>query len=715
MATPAVMAELAAKRRGGRIDQRHPAGADDHVGTSSAFASGARRARRRGEYRSFFTFQSTPDALALILEQMATWLRDQGFAVALDDSRRHTADGRTLAVVHRRSSRCHDMRLVLSEPNTNRGRWDTELTLHLPEDANGWLAVHVSNDQGHTAAPPRLVRFLLDVVDAHDGSLHLTSRVTTVPAAEVDDLLEAVCDPDRQGLLFVVGTAEDDDSGRTFSSFRARSSRWVRQVVGLGQIVLLDPLSTAAFNAGIGPTHGIDPWTIRTYAPEPDPAWTSDARRHRIFSAARLQSTGDGEIGRILGLSARAHAADRRLPRAVAAAERDLRRATDRLVLDGIFGTTTTARLPLPIGTQDEPASVGSSGGPRMDGPGSLLDVLQSTVGRDHASPLRDVVGPVREGAVGEGPVSEVPVSEVPVDGGLTDQLVAQVRDLETKLQLVASVLNIDDVTDESLNAYRRRLEDLAATEAVRAAHASEMAELARARLEEQRAIVEELEEDLQFHREYAVAADELRDDADLRARRAADEAQYLRKQLAAANQYDIAFGAIPPEAYSSHPDSFGDLLVRMTEELASRGVVFTGDADITRKLDTQDTSGRLVRSAWECLITLAGYVEARRAGVGVSGVHGYLTDAPTGYPMVSRNKFAPRESTSTMNRFGDERRLPVPTEVSADESVLMEAHFKLGSLGLVSPRMHFYDDTAATGLVYVGYIGPHLRTEQTN
>lgn len=44
-----------------------------------------------------------------------------------------------------------------------------------------------------------------------------------------------------------------------------------------------------------------------------------------------------------------------------------------------------------------------------------------------------------------------------------------------------------------------------------------------------------------------------------------------------------------------------------------------------------------------------------------------------------------------------------------------MEAHFKLGSLAIVSPRLQLHDDTANTGKVFVGYTNPHLRTEQTN
>ena len=708
MTTPAVIAELTSRRR-----PRTGAGADTlddpHGPPLDGDASGNRRARRRGEYRSFFTFDNSPDVLDFVLEQMNRWLREKKFDVPLDGSRIHAVGGRVLTVVHRRSSHCHDLRLLLTEPNTNSGTWETEVTMHMPERDDGWLAIHVSNDQGSTAAPPRLVRRILDVVDAYDGPLHLYSAATAVPTHDVDDLLEAICGPERHGLMFVVGTADSDlTGGPTFAEFQKRADVWSRDIVGLGQVVVLDPLATAAFNEGIGATHRVEPWTIRTYAPVPDPAWSADARRHRIFSAARLRSTHDREVGRILNFSARAHAADRRLPPSVAAVDRDLRRATDRLILDGIFA--------MPEGADpSEFTSHAATAAPDVEAPArdKIADLSEPSVVE-----MADATSEVESPASAPIRASDASTTlgedetDLKADG---EALSTQVLELQAQLDLVRSTLQLDQITPEALASRRREFEAAAATAAIRAAHATEMAELARARLEQQQDTVEQLEDDVRFHREYATAADELRDEAEIRARRAAEEAQYLRKQLVVANQYDVAYGAVPAEAYGAYPESFEDLLSRMNDELEACGVVFTGDADVVGGLDAQDSTGRLVRSTWECLTALAGYVKAKKDEACTSGIHGYLTDAPAGYSVVSRNKFAPRESSSTMNRFGEERRFGVPAEVCSEGSILMEAHFKLGTLGLVSPRMHLHDDTAGTGNVYVGYIGPHLRTEQTN
>ena len=97
----------------------------------------------------------------------------------------------------------------------------------------------------------------------------------------VDDLLDAVCDPDRNGLLFVAGTDQSDPM--LFTPFVERVEKWAQGTHGLAQAVVLDPAATEAFNAAIGETHVARPWSIRTYLPDVDPAWEPDAHRHRIM------------------------------------------------------------------------------------------------------------------------------------------------------------------------------------------------------------------------------------------------------------------------------------------------------------------------------------------------------------------------------------------------------------------------------------------------
>jgi len=81
---------------------------------------------------------------------------------------------------------------------------------------------------------------------------------------------------------------------------------------------------------------------------------------------------------------------------------------------------------------------------------------------------------------------------------------------------------------------------------------------------------------------------------------------------------------------------------------------------------------------------------------------------------LIIGNSFG-RSSTCRFNeKYAKHRMLPVPIEITAEETVFMGAHFKIAQSGLISPRMHYYDDTARSGKIYVGYIGPHLPTPRT-
>lgn len=64
---------------------------------------------------------------------------------------------------------------------------------------------------------------------------------------------------------------------------------------------------------------------------------------------------------------------------------------------------------------------------------------------------------------------------------------------------------------------------------------------------------------------------------------------------------------------------------------------------------------------------------------------------------------------------LGGERLFAVPTGCEPSGHALMDAHFKLGRVGMVSPRMHFLDSWSKTGEVYVGYSGAHLTNTQSN
>lgn len=157
-------------------------------------------------------------------------------------------------------------------------------------------------------------------------------------------------------------------------------------------------------------------------------------------------------------------------------------------------------------------------------------------------------------------------------------------------------------------------------------------------------------------------------------------------------------------------------------EELADRlnewaHVSFTGDVDKLLELDEHDEAAAWAAKIWDVLGALDDYARVVLDDTFSGGVHQYLTDTPPGCRTFSANRHAPDESDDvhTNPQYSALRMLRVPRTVSPDEAVFMGAHFKIAQLRTVSPRLHYYNDVRNTGMVYVGYIGKHLKTARTN
>ncbi|MEV0611089.1 hypothetical protein AB0I61_32530 [Polymorphospora rubra] len=187
-----------------------------------------------------------------------------------------------------------------------------------------------------------------------------------------------------------------------------------------------------------------------------------------------------------------------------------------------------------------------------------------------------------------------------------------------------------------------------------------------------------------------------------------------LRRQLASSGQADVAWTAQPAEEDVSRPDSFGELL-RWMSRLSH--VEFTGDPDHAADLDTIDTLGAWASKTWAALLVLQDYAVAKAEGRCDRDVHGFLQHTPDGchgWP-VRRHARDESEEVRSNPAYRKVRILPVPASVDPSGRIFMGPHFKIARSSMVSPRMHYHDDTAQSGRVYVGYIGRHLPTGQTN
>ncbi len=173
----------------------------------------------------------------------------------------------------------------------------------------------------------------------------------------------------------------------------------------------------------------------------------------------------------------------------------------------------------------------------------------------------------------------------------------------------------------------------------------------------------------------------------------------------------DAVLAELPADAA---PRAFSELLGRLSE-LSS--IEFTGDPAKALELDARNSDGAWAEQCWKALLALNDYAELSRAGRFEGHIERYLMATPLGLHGFSARRHARIETAEVANttKFRRPRMLPVPTKVDPSGKTYMEAHFKISQSGTVSPRMHYLDDTARTGRIYVGYIGRHLPTSRTN
>lgn len=609
------------------------------------------------EYRAHFVAKAElavsgspiagPAFICSIEEQLSDWLRRRK---GLDLNVRHdndlTEDGRSVTVVHHEGGHgAQSIKATLVEDNPT-GQWRTELL----GSSDGWIDLRVRNAEGQFADVPNLAKYLLDVLPIGDGNLAMGAEARVVGADRVDEVLDAIFDPERRGLVFVCATSDEHDLLEPFSE---RVRRWTRQIYGLGQAYLLGPEATAAFNREAG-VFGTLPWTIRTYYPAPDRDDLQDSRRHRYLTTASLARLRDRQISELLGTIARAHASSRPEPKEVTRLRRDF----DRLSAE------------------------------------RLSDVVHIRAGGDET----EVDQPDIEQQSTALPVETDTAERMPV----VDDAGAAV------IQLVKEVLQVGEVTRDSLLGRLRQEREAAPVEA--------LAEMTK-RLNQQQARIWGLEDQSRAAEELLEGAE--LDEAELRERIDSMERQHqwLRDRLREKDDHEAAYAQAEtmvglPE--SSRPKTLLEVVEKLSEGTLP-GLVFTGDLAVVADVQSRDTMGNAAQAAWEACCALSDYVRVVGDGTFEGAMEHYLKNLPDGCRGVPTKKHATGESVQTMNQYGKDRIFPVPTSVDPDGKATMEAHFKLASIGMVSPRLYYLDKVRQEGTIYIGYIGKHLRNTQTN
>jgi hypothetical protein len=247
---------------------------------------------------------------------------------------------------------------------------------------------------------------------------------------------------------------------------------------------------------------------------------------------------------------------------------------------------------------------------------------------------------------------------------------------------------------------------------------ASERVALLRSELEETNrerrdfeARVAELRRDLESEQvEHALVFQEL---MDLEARHQYLQGQMHRQGLSQGVIDSLGIVAQGPEDY----EALRAILEATDKHPDVDRLIFTGDFSTLEPLADADATGTWAAKIWRALRALNDYATLKAAGNFSSGVHQYCQNTPQGCMGWSASNHAPRESDSVANNpdYRQARMLPVPTSVDPSGRVYMEAHFKIATGGSLSPRLHYCDETSKGGVVYIGYIGPHLPNTRTN
>ena len=570
--------------------------------------------------------------------------------------------GAELSVVHATEAMDGSKRRLYRYRETNQyGVWTVSVyAVSVPQSRrhSQSLLIEAGLDNAPTSvavtqvATPRLARRILETTNARDGDTVLYGGPRTARPSDVEEVLEAILDPSRTASVIVAPSPSRDHH----DAWRDIITSLTKQSVGVATSFVLDPNATELLATRLPRSHAVDAGVVRTFAPQVDLASAEDGLRHRMLGPATLARAIDGT--RVATPLVNRHAESTRLRYIQLDLPTDVRRSMEILARAELASERTVEvrrRIALPENDQRVLAS-----------PEKVTSV-ETTSSDSGAATLAERIRSLVRRWLGRREASDAAIDEI-------DELLTT-----TTTELKVATEQIDEAVAgiEAMDAELRGL----------------------------RATSEELSYDL------AVSDDQVR--------KLEREVQILRRRLIDA---DLAAQTHvePIGAMWEPPEDIAELIARITPgeqaHLAATRVVFTGDVNAGLEIDVREKTPRYAFAFWDYIHVLYDFAEGRADGRIAASVHAYLKSDDLDGHKCPPDRHAPTESETVLNRpdWRAERMLPVPTDVSEDGSVLMDAHFKPTWRDTFAPRMHYYDDTARSGKVYIGYIGRHLKNTKS-
>ncbi|MGW7355491.1 hypothetical protein ACWGI0_02080 [Streptomyces sp. NPDC054802] len=250
----------------------------------------------RGYRMVVSTERNYVDTCAVAERRLIEWLRDKGYDPSgLDEGRTEVASHATLDRDSESGRKGAYSRWRMREtPSAASGTWQSTLVVRsgLPQDeGRTWVQIDIEHqpareDEFPTRAnTPKIVRLLLDSLEARDGEADVAAVPTFIETDDVDDLIEELCDTERR-LPVVIATVPYGKNPDDWS--RSIVEPLFRNLHGLAVLYVLTPEAQAAFNTAME-YHPVFGGGVRTYVPGLDPAWKPDAQRHPVMSRRTIE------------------------------------------------------------------------------------------------------------------------------------------------------------------------------------------------------------------------------------------------------------------------------------------------------------------------------------------------------------------------------------------------------------------------------------------
>lgn len=589
-----------------------------------------------------------------VVDQLGAWLREKKIDVDLRHDNDFTDVERSFEIRYHERDHSYDVRAFLVEASPI-GEWRSEIVA----SPDGWVEIVVTNSQGRFVKVPRIAKYLMQALPLGDAGLSFVDHAEIWDVHQAPRLVDLLTEPLRHAPVFVAAMGDDADLAQPFTT---KVNTWLGETYGLTQAIILTPNARRAA-ADLLQAHAVQPWSIRTYLPSVGLGNRWDAVRHRYLQTVTLAKRPDVQIIALLGGIARGQTAERPTSPEVARVHRAFQRLADQELTRALH---VSAFLPVPG------------------------DVAQSTRVSDAVDAQAHPASSELAAAPAEAPP---PIA--------SDELTAEsalVGTLQEQLDLVRTILGIGEITREALHSLVDAANAVQANPAAVERMGERLAQL-RHEIAERELAIEGLREAVMDHEINTAIAEEA-------SSKAVSEALWLRQQLSARGNYETAH-AVAPDFIC--PEDMSSLVETLPE-----GIEFTGSIKDLDEVDERDSLKACVRVAWDAVCSMADYLKAKREDLVDGSFHEYVKNTPPGYHGMAPAKSAENETSVTKDRFGEQRVFRVPTDVHPEGVVTMNAHIKLGRIGMASPRMHYFHDPKS-GRILIGYIGLHLPNTMSN